>query len=372
MSARQSVRTYRVGGAVRDQLLGYPSTETDWVVVGATPDELLERGFRQVGKDFPVFLHPDTGEEYALARTERKSGHGYYGFTLNASPDVTLEEDLLRRDLTINAMAMDGANQLIDPWGGRADLEAKVLRHVSPAFREDPLRVLRVARFAARYHHLGFSVADDTLQLMTDIVAEGELGYLPMERVWTETERALGSQSPEVYFLVLDACNALGELLPELADRCSRHLLPLSRVAQRTEQVSARWAALLCHLDDDAIREIAKRLRIPNAFRDLSLSVAFWRNEADHSNPIDLLALLTQTHALKDPEPFDKVVSTLAALASHSGEDNPTTTFFYAARDAVSRVQAGDFSASGLQGAALGEAIRSRRLAALEALIAES
>ena len=203
------MQTYLVGGAVRDELLGRPVGERDWVVVGATPDALLARGFRQVGKDFPVFLHPQSGEEYALARTERKTGPGYHGFVTYFSPEVTLEEDLARRDLTINAMARALDGTLVDPYGGRADLERRVLRHVSPAFVEDPLRVLRVARFAARFAPVGFSIAPATLTLMSRIAASGELRALAAERVWQETQRALGERAPRVYFETLRACGAL-------------------------------------------------------------------------------------------------------------------------------------------------------------------
>ena len=208
---------FRVGGAVRDTLLGYPHQEIDWVVVGSTPEEMTAAGYTQVGRDFPVFLHPDTKEEYALARTERKSGPGYHGFTVHADPSVTLEEDLERRDLTINAMAMDGDGVVTDPYGGQADLDAKILRHVSPHFVEDPLRVLRVARFAARYHYLGFVVAEETQRLMAEIVAAGELPHLSTERVWVETERALGEKNPEIYCQVLHDCGALQALMPEVA-----------------------------------------------------------------------------------------------------------------------------------------------------------
>ena len=215
------MKTYLVGGAVRDALLGRPFTERDYVVVGARPDDLLALGYRPVGKDFPVFLHPQSGDQYALARTERKTGAGYYGFATRFSPDVTLEEDLARRDLTINAMAQaievssgsDGSG-VVDPYGGRRDLEARILRHVSPAFVEDPLRVLRVARFAARFAPLGFTIAPETLQLMQDIVRSGELRALVAERVWVETERALGERTPAVYFEVLRQCGALAVLLP--------------------------------------------------------------------------------------------------------------------------------------------------------------
>src|SRR5210317_1295764 len=207
---------YLVGGAVRDELLGYPVAERDWVVVGARPEDLLDQGYQQVGKDFPVFLHPESKDEYALARTERKSGHGYTGFAVHYDPTVTLEEDLLRRDLTVNAMARDGVGNIIDPYGGQADLASRILRHVSEAFVEDPLRVLRTARFAARYAHLDFSVAPETLALMTEIVSQGELAHLPAERVWVELERALGERSPQVFVEVLRACNALAALLPEV------------------------------------------------------------------------------------------------------------------------------------------------------------
>ena len=193
------MQTYLVGGAVRDQILDYPVYERDWVVVGATPDKMLELAYQQVGKDFPVFLHPKTKDEYALARTERKSGHGYTGFAVHCAPDVTLEEDLLRRDLTINAMARDEDGTIIDPYGGQEDLANRVLRHVSDAFVEDPLRVLRTARFAARYAHLGFSVAPETMALMAEITRQDELAHLPVERIWIELDRALSERNPEVF-----------------------------------------------------------------------------------------------------------------------------------------------------------------------------
>ena len=212
----QRMRVYEVGGAVRDALLGLPVKERDWVVVGASADELTGQGFRRVGKDFPVFLHPRTGEEYALARTERKTAPGYTGFAFDAAPTVTLEQDLERRDLTINAIARSEDGELIDPWSGRADLEARVLRHVSPAFREDPLRVLRVARFAARFAPLGFTIAAATLELMREIVAAGEMEALRPERVWQETVKALGTERPDVYFEALRTCHALQRVFPEV------------------------------------------------------------------------------------------------------------------------------------------------------------
>ena len=207
---------FRVGGAVRDQLLGLPVSDVDWVVVGATPQEMLDRGFQQVGRDFPVFLHPETKQEYALARTERKTAPGYTGFAVHADPDVSLEQDLARRDLTINAMAQDDAGNIIDPYHGQRDLAQKLLRHVTDAFVEDPLRVLRVARFAARFSPLGFRIAPETLDLMRDMVNASELDSLVAERVWTETERALAEADPQTYFSVLDDCGALAQVFPEL------------------------------------------------------------------------------------------------------------------------------------------------------------
>lgn len=222
-----TARVYKVGGAVRDSLLNYPHSETDWVVVGATPETLVSSGFKQVGADFPVFLHPLTGEEFALARTERKSGRGYHGFAVHADPSVTLEEDLLRRDLTINAMAMDDNGEIIDPHGGQRDLDAKVLRHVSANFSEDPLRVLRTCRFAARYHHLGFTVAKETMALMRDIVARGELPTLAPDRVWRETEKALAEKSPRIYFALIRSLNADSVIFPFTVSECSLDALDL-------------------------------------------------------------------------------------------------------------------------------------------------
>jgi tRNA nucleotidyltransferase (CCA-adding enzyme) len=215
-TGESGVKIYLVGGAVRDALLGLPVKDRDWVVVGATPEQLLEAGYQQVGRDFPVFLHPKSREEYALARTERKSGSGYTGFTCYAAPDVTLEQDLLRRDLTVNALAQDADGLIIDPYGGQADLRLRLLRHVSPAFSEDPLRVLRVARFAARYAHLGFRIADETMALMRAMADAGELAHLTPERVWKETENALGTRNPQVFFQTLRDCRALGVLFPEI------------------------------------------------------------------------------------------------------------------------------------------------------------
>ena len=254
------MQIYKVGGAVRDRLLGRPVADTDWVVVGASAEAMQARGFRPVGSDFPVFLHPQTGEEYALARTERKSGQGYGGFTFHASPDVTLEEDLIRRDLTINAMAEDDQGRITDPYGGQRDLQDRVLRHVSPAFAEDPLRVLRVARFAARYAPLGFRVADETLELMRQLAESGELQALTAERSWKEISRALMEPRPDVFIQVLRDCGALAELLPELdalfgvpqpeahhpeVDTGLHCLMVLRQCALHEQPLSVRWACLL-------------------------------------------------------------------------------------------------------------------------------
>ncbi|HSH48892.1 MAG TPA: polynucleotide adenylyltransferase [Halomonas sp.] len=268
------LEVYRVGGAVRDALLGRPVTDTDWVVVGATVDDMRRRGFRAVGRDFPVFLHPHTHEEFALARTERKSGRGYTGFSVHASPDVTLEEDLARRDLTINAMAETADGRLVDPFGGQADLRARRLRHVSAAFVEDPLRVLRTARFLARYAPLGFTIAEETLALMAELATSGELAHLVPERVWAETEKALGEPSPAAYFCTLDECGALALLMPELKEdsRAGHALAPalnrMTRLPEVLDDVTVwRWGRLVEALDAPLRRRLAERLKLPNAYR---------------------------------------------------------------------------------------------------------
>lgn len=253
------MKVYLVGGAVRDKLLGYPSQEKDWVVVGAAPNTLLDLGYKKVGRDFPVFLHPETNEEYALARTERKTSAGYHGFVCYYEPTVTLEEDLLRRDLTINAMAMVNG-ELIDPYGGQRDLQAKILRHVSPAFTEDPLRVLRVARFAARYYHLGFTIAAPTLQLMRQIVGSGELEYVSKERIWQELSKSLLDKNPEIFICTLRACGALEKIFPEIdklfgvpatafyhqeIDTGVHTLMVLNRACKLSAKLHIRFAALV-------------------------------------------------------------------------------------------------------------------------------
>ena len=303
-----SLKIFLVGGAVRDKRLNLPVYDRDWVIEGATPEELIAQGFQQVGKDFPVFLHPKSREEYALARTERKSGHGYTGFVTYFAPDVTLEQDLLRRDLTINAMAESADGTLIDPYGGLNDLNNKVLRHVSDAFHEDPLRVLRVARFAARFAHLGFYVAPETMALMAQMTADNELQNLTPERVWRETEKALITQSPQVYFQVLRDCGALAVLFPEIdnlfgvpapekwhpeIDTGIHTLMALAIAAELTDEIDVRFATLTHDLGKGLtppeywphhhghgpagvklVEALCQRLRVPNAIRELAKIVA--------------------------------------------------------------------------------------------------
>ena len=334
---------YLVGGAVRDKLLGRPFTERDYVVVGAAPDDLLALGYRPVGKDFPVFLHPKSGEQYALARTERKTGPGYYGFATRFSPDVTLEEDLARRDLTINAMAERADGIVVDPYGGRRDLEARLLRHVSPAFIEDPLRVLRVARFAARLAPLGFTVADETLQLMRKIVAAGEMRALVPERVWVETERALREDTPAVYFEVLRASGALADVFPEVdalfgvpqpakwhpeIDTGVHTLQVLDVAASLSRDTTVRFAALVhdvgkaltprdqwpSHFGHEAtgaklIEKMAERLRVPTEHRDLAVLVARHHarvHRVGEQRPGTILELLEMTDAFRRGERFER------------------------------------------------------------------
>ena len=271
------MQTYLVGGAVRDKLLGLAVKERDWVVVGATPQQMLDQGFQQVGKDFPVFLHPLTREEYALARTERKNGKGYKGFDVFASPDVTLEDDLVRRDLTINAIAEDEHGQLIDPYGGQRDIEQKKLRHVSPAFEEDPLRVLRVARFAARFKHLGFTIADETHELLVKIAHSGELEALTAERVWLEWEKSLGTGNPDVFLSTLADIGGLKNQVLKQFKAKSSNLNRLHKAAQfsvsHTELTKPLIFASL-FIDESPVENIpgfCKVLAIPNEYRDAAV-----------------------------------------------------------------------------------------------------
>lgn len=402
------MNTYLVGGAVRDALLGYPVEENDWVVVGARPEDLLAQGYQQVGKDFPVFLHPETREEYALARMERKRGHGHTGFAVDYNPSVSLEEDLLRRDLTVNAMARDDDGTIIDPYDGQADLEQRVLRHVSDAFAEDPLRVLRTARFAARYAHLEFSVATETLALMADIVAQGELTHLSPERVWQELDKALGERNPEVFIQVLRDCGALQALLPEVEalfgvpqtekyhpeiDTGVHVLMTLQQAAVLSPDTDVRFAVLLHdlgkgttpedvlprHVGHEArgeklVENVCERLRAPRRHRELARTVCLYHllcHQALELRGKTVLKLLGATDALRRPDRFESFL--LACEADARGRlgleerDYPQADYLRRARDAAEQVTAEQFADSGLSGKALGDAIDAERAAVLEA-----
>jgi tRNA nucleotidyltransferase (CCA-adding enzyme) len=399
---------YLVGGAVRDELLDYPVAERDWVVVGASPQELLDLGYQQVGKDFPVFLHPESKDEYALARTERKQGHGYTGFAVDCDPAVTLEEDLLRRDLTVNAIARHADGTLIDPYGGQRDLQDRILRHVSDAFVEDPLRVLRTARFAARYAHLGFSVAPETIALMAEIVGQDELAHLPAERIWIEMERALGERNPDVFIQVLRECGALAKLLPELealfgVPQTAEHhpeidsgvhtLMALQQAVKLSRAAAVRFAVLIHDLGKGTTpksewpRHIAhehrglklvdaacKRLKAPNQHRDLARKVCQHHTHCHRALELrgkTILKLLTATDALRRPERFEAFL--LACEADARGRlgleqrDYPQADYLRRARGIAEGVTAAQFAEQGIQGKALGEAINSERVRLLEA-----
>lgn len=354
----ESADIYLVGGPVRDELLGLKANDRDWLVVGATPDEMKAAGFVQVGKDFPVFLHPITKEEYALARTERKSGKGYQGFVCHTSPDVTLEEDLLRRDFTINAMAKDNAGKIHDPYNGLADLENRILRHVSPAFAEDPLRVLRGARFLARFYRLGFSVAEETEQLMRSLVDAEELQQLSSERVWSETERALLEKNPEQYFALLKKVGALGVWFTELGEQ--EFKLP-EFLAETDSSLRALlcWGWLLHDLTPKAIDALCVRIKAPKRYQDFALLVQrFWPllNAEPEKNAELLLALLEKAGAFKQGGLFD------IWLMLWSPDYQAVKNWWQNLAEEMAQVTAKDFVAQGLKGPAIGAAIKARRL----------
>jgi tRNA nucleotidyltransferase (CCA-adding enzyme) len=313
------MKAYVVGGAVRDELLGLPVADRDWVVVGATPEEMTAAGFRPVGKDFPVFLHPATQEEYALARTERKSGRGYKGFTVHAAPDVTLEEDLRRRDLTINAMARAEDGTLIDPFGGARDLKAGILRHVGEAFGEDPVRILRVARFAARFD---FSVAEETAELMRAMVEAGQVEDLVPERVWQELARGLAEAHPQRMLEVLESCGALARVFPELrADAAPR--AALARAAAAAASLAVRFTVLTADLAEAELRAVSERLRVPNEVRELALTYCRCRGllrRAAGAPPAELLETLKRADALRRPERFAELLTAARIVESGAEE----------------------------------------------------
>lgn len=400
------MKIYLVGGAVRDSLLNLPVVEQDWVVVGSTPEAMLDLGYQQVGKDFPVFLHPVSRDEYALARTERKSGTGYNGFTCYASPDVTLEEDLMRRDLTINAIARSADGELVDPYHGQQDLGARILRHVSEAFGEDPLRVLRLARFAARFAHLGFTIAPETQRLITEMAASGELEALTPERVWKETEKALQTQDPQVYFQVLRDCNALKVLFPEVdalfgvpapakwhpeIDTGIHTLMTLKMAAELSDEVDIRFSAL-CHdlgkgltppehwpshhghgpAGVKLVEGLCQRLRVPTAVRDLAVLVAEFHDlihTVERLRPETLLKLFDNIDVWRKPQRLEQMILTSEADArGRTGfEQNPYPQGDYlrAAFKAANGVSIKEVVALGLQGMAIREELGKRRIAAM-------
>ena len=401
------MQIYKVGGAVRDRLLGQPVTDIDWLVVGATVEQMLAQGFRPVGDDFPVFLHPQTGEEYALARTERKSGQGYGGFTFFASPDVSVEDDLIRRDLTINAMAEDAQGQLYDPYGGQRDLEARLLRHVSPAFAEDPLRVLRVARFAARYAPLGFHVADETLALMRQLSESGELQALTAERSWKEISRALMEPRPDVFIQVLRDCGALAELLPEVdalfgvpqpaahhpeIDTGEHVLSVLRQCAEHQQPLTVRWACLLHdvgkgltpeaewprHIAHEVrglkqVRAVNARYKAPKDCQELALLVCEYHTHGHRALELKaatLLKLLQGFDVFRRPQRFEEFIAACEMDArgrlGFEQRAYPQADYLRAAMHAARAVAVQPLLERGLQGAALGAALQEARLQALQ------
>ncbi|WP_339543956.1 multifunctional CCA addition/repair protein [Pseudomonas sp. RA_35y_Pfl2_P32] len=401
------MQIYKVGGAVRDRLLGIPVTDIDRVVVGASTEEMLAKGFRPVGADFPVFLHPRTGEEYALARTERKSGRGYGGFTFHASPEVTLEEDLIRRDLTINAMAEDDHGHLTDPYQGQRDLQARVLRHVSPAFAEDPLRVLRVARFAARYAGLGFTVAPETLELMRQLSESGELQALTAERSWKEISRALMEEQPQVFIQVLRDCGALKVLLPEIdalfgvpqpeihhpeIDSGVHTLSVLLQAAHHKQPLTVRWACLLHDLGKGLtpqeewprhiahehkglklIKAVNARFKAPRDCQELALLVGEYHTHGHRAlelKPSTLLELLHSFDVYRRPQRFEEfIVACEMDARGRKGLEQrsyPQADYLRGAATAARNVAVQPLLEQGFKGPELGEALKRERLKALK------
>ncbi|MDD2059173.1 multifunctional CCA addition/repair protein [Pseudomonas sp. GD03860] len=401
------MQIYKVGGAVRDRLLGRPVSDIDWVVVGATAEQMQALGYRPVGSDFPVFLHPRSGEEYALARTERKSGRGYGGFTFHASPEVTLEEDLIRRDLTINAMAEDEHGNVSDPYNGLKDLESRILRHVSPAFAEDPLRVLRVARFAARYAGLGFSVAPETIELMRELSESGELQALTAERSWKEIARALMEDHPQVFIQVLRECGALKELLPEVdalfgvpqpaahhpeIDSGLHTLSALQQAAQHQQPLTVRWACLLHDLGKGTtpeaewprhiahehrglklIEAVNLRFKAPRDCQELAMLVGEFHTHCHRALELKastLLELLQRFDVYRRPQRFEEFICACEMDArGRKGleqREYPQAEYLRGAAAAARAVQVQPLVQQGLTGQALGEALKGERLKALK------
>jgi tRNA nucleotidyltransferase (CCA-adding enzyme) len=401
------VKIYLVGGAVRDQLLDLSVYDKDWVVVGSTPEEMLSQGFTAVGKDFPVFLHPKTKQEYALARTERKSGSGYTGFECFFDQNVTLEEDLLRRDLTINAMAQDEAGNLYDPFNGQHDIDNRILRHVSGAFVEDPLRVLRVARFAAKLAHLGFTIADETMLLMQQISASGELKHLTPERVWQEWHKSLSTRSPHIFLSVLQKCGALAVVLPELdalfgvpqpeqwhpeIDTGIHTLMVAEQAAQLSDSLPVRFASQVhdlgkgvtpksewpshkmhCHTGVKLIKKLCDRVRVPNEFRDLALMVCEQHSNihrATELKPATILKILNKFDVWRKPERLNEIL--LCCMADSRGRtgfeeiEYPQKALFEAAYQTALAVNVQSVIADGFQGAEIRAELERRRIEAIK------
>ena len=362
------MKIYEVGGAVRDELLGLPVKDRDYVVVGATPEEMIDLGYRPVGNDFPVFLHPVTHEEHALARTERKTARGYHGFEFHTDPDVTLEEDLARRDLTINAIARDEDGTLVDPYNGAEDLSAGILRHVSPAFAEDPVRILRVARFAARF---GFDIAPETSELMREMVRSGEADALVPERVWQELARGLMENEPSRMFEVLQESGALARVAPELAaafedaDAAQGALHALDASAASGDPLEVRFAALTRALDPFAVEQLATRLKVPAAARDLALLAARHGNailDAEGLAPEALLELLDETDAWRRPERFEEL---LKAAAAGERDTQRALTRMRRAREVAAAVDAGAIAKRSANAREIRERVNAARLEAI-------
>jgi tRNA nucleotidyltransferase (CCA-adding enzyme) len=369
------MQIYLVGGAVRDELLGLNVQDRDWVVVGATPNEMLKQGFKQVGADFPVFLHPKTREEYALARTERKQGHGYHGFSVHSAPDVTLEEDLTRRDLTINAMAKSKTGELVDPFCGQQDIENRTLRHVSGAFTEDPLRILRVARFAARFQPMGFQVCEETMALMRSMVEDGEVNHLVPERVWQEVQRALHEKEPGTFFEVLQTCGALAVLIPELAtpEHLQSALTALRCIHEKQGSTEQRFAALLSPLTKDACSARAKAMKVPNESRNIARLTTIFIEEIKGLHGMEvpassLLTFLDTADFWRRPERFSELLRVLDCTLPRT--DKKIINLLNKAATAVADVNIKVLVASGAKGKELGEAIRQQRLQTIEQLLA--
>lgn len=397
---------YLVGGAVRDEMLGLTISDRDWVVVGTSPEDMLAAGYTPVGRDFPVFLHPQTREEHALARTERKTGHGYHGFVFHTGTDVSLEDDLRRRDLTINAMARDDQGHLVDPYGGQQDLQDKVLRHVSPAFSEDPVRLLRLARYYTRFAPLGFTVADSTMQLARNMVAAGEVDHLVAERVWAEMERALMEDEPQLFFYLLRQVGALARILPELdqlfgvtqpvryhpeIDSGIHTMLVLAQAARAQSSLTVRLAALCHDLGKGTtpaeilpshrgheergvplVQQACRRLNVPKRHRETAVLVTRWHTHLHRLRklrPATVLKLLEGMDALRRPERMEALIAACQAdvrgRLGHEDRPYPQAQLLRRAHAAAQQITGAQLARQGLSGPAIGEQLRRQRIQAI-------